>query len=52
MPKAKPTISKLDQLLSNVDAAADKLGVTAEPDEFTKEWYAADWDHPLSVAAE
>ncbi|MEQ1645685.1 MAG: hypothetical protein ABL959_19705, partial [Pyrinomonadaceae bacterium] len=35
--------SKLDQLLSNVNAAADRLGVSAEPDEFTKEWYAADW---------
>lgn len=41
--KTAKSISKLDQLLSNVDAAADKLGVQLEPDEYTKEWYAADW---------
>lgn len=43
MKKGTNTTSKLDQLLSNVNAAADRLGVVNEPDEFSKEWYAADW---------
>ncbi len=35
--------SKLDQLLSNINEAADRHGIVTEPDLHSKEWYAADW---------
>jgi len=35
--------SKLDQLLSNVNEQASKLGIVTEPDEYSLDWYRADW---------
>jgi hypothetical protein len=44
--------SKLEQLLTNVNAAADRLGVVVEPDEFTLEWYQADWPERKQIFIE
>lgn len=43
MKRTAAKSSKLDQLLSDVNAAADRLGVVNEPEQYTKEWYAAAW---------
>jgi hypothetical protein len=44
MPRQKVSPNaKLDKLLTSIDERAEQLGVALEPDEFTKEWYAADW---------
>lgn len=42
MPKANAN-SKLDQLLSNVNERAAELGVAAEAEPYSLEWYRADW---------
>lgn len=38
-----PQNSKLDQLLSNVNERAAELGVAAEAEPYSLEWYRADW---------
>lgn len=41
--KRQASTSKLDQLLADVSTRAGELGVAAEPDEYSLEWYQADW---------
>ena len=40
--KAKDT-SKVDQLIAKADAQAQEAGVEIEPEEYSLEWYRADW---------
>ncbi len=41
--KARTNEDKFSQLHRRVAERAEAVGVAREPDEFTKEWYAADW---------